>query len=115
MGCDEPDKSKSAYNLCNKTWTDASVARFCGDHFSKATLGEVRDAQVWPRDDPEVGKGMEVLWYNSINMQKHAPKPFYLYIANQLNSTEGMNVVHNALYGRTTQSMPRKLASTTRC
>lgn len=43
---------------------------------------------------------MEVLWYNSINMQKHAPKPFYLYIANQLNSTAGMNVVHNALYGR---------------
>jgi hypothetical protein len=40
-------------------------------------------------------------------MQKHQPKPdgasaksFYLYIANQLNSTAGMNVVHNALYSR---------------
>merc|ERR1712216_1047816 len=44
--------------------------------------------------------GMEVLWYNSLNMQKHQPKPFYLYIANQLNSTAGMNVVHNALYSR---------------
>lgn len=35
--------------------------------------------------------------YNTVNMQRHAPKPFYLYIANWLNSTAGMNVVHNAL------------------
>lgn len=38
--------------------------------------------------------------YNSLNMQKHQPKPFHLYIANSLNSTAGMNVVHNALYSR---------------
>jgi hypothetical protein len=31
---------------------------------------------------------------------KHQPKPFYLYIANSLNSTAGMNVVHNSLYSR---------------
>merc|ERR1712096_390086 len=86
--------------LCNKTWHDESLARWCGDNFDSATLGQVRRAQVWPADDPDVGKGMEVLWYNSLNMQKHQPKPFYLYIANQLNSTQGMNVVHNALYGR---------------
>eukprot|EP01047_Picozoa_sp_COSAG01_P120711 COSAG01_NODE_49463_length_372_cov_0.571429_1_plen_37_part_01 len=28
--------------------------------------------------------------YNTVNMQRHAPKPFYLYIANWLNSTAGM-------------------------
>merc|ERR1712151_951059 len=33
-------------------------------------------------------------------MQKHQPKPFYLYIMNTRNSTEGMSVVHNSLYGR---------------
>ena len=44
--------------------------------------------------------GIATLWYNSVNMQAHTPKPFYLYIANQLNTTAGMNVVHNALYSR---------------
>eukprot|EP00035_Acanthoeca_spectabilis_P028659 m.471581 g.471581 ORF g.471581 m.471581 type:complete len:185 (+) comp31271_c0_seq1:912-1466(+) len=33
-------------------------------------------------------------------MQRHAPRPFALFVANELNSTEGMNVVHNALYAR---------------
>ena len=43
---------------------------------------------------------LPLLRYNSLNMQKHAPKPFYLYIANRLNSTAGMNVVHNAVHTR---------------
>jgi len=43
---------------------------------------------------------MQVLWYNSLNMQKHQPQPFHLYIANALNNTAGMNVVHSALYSR---------------
>ena len=55
----------------------------------------------------EQDKGLATLWYSSDNMQKHQPKPdgvsagsFFLYIANPLNSTAGMNVVHNALYAR---------------
>lgn len=88
------------YNLCNQTYNSMVTGRFCGSNFDSVTLGEVRDTCVWPKDDPEVGKGMEVLWYNSLNMQKHQPKPFYLYIENALNSTAGMNVVHSALYSR---------------
>merc|ERR1719353_1353152 len=90
----------SDYNLCNETYHEEVTGKFCGEYFSEATLGEVRDACVWPAEDPEVGKGMEVLWYNSLNMQKHQPKPFYLYVANRLNGTKAMNVVHNTLYSR---------------
>merc|ERR1712064_182448 len=43
---------------------------------------------------------MQVLWYNSLNMQRHQPKPFHLYVANVMNTTEGISVVHNALYSR---------------
>ena len=50
--------------------------------------------------ETEQDKGIATLWYTSKNMVKHAPKPFYLYIANRLNTTAGMNVVHNALYSR---------------
>jgi len=94
--CEQP----ADYNLCNRTYHEEVMNKFCGSNFADATLGEVRDALVWPADDPEVGKGMQVLWYNSLNMQKHRPESFHLYIANQLNGTGGMQVVHNALYGR---------------
>jgi len=56
--------------------------------------------------DDEQSRGIATLWYNSANMvafskRTEIPKtPFYLYIANRLNSTAGMNVVHNALYAR---------------
>eukprot|EP00947_MAST-08B_sp_MAST-8B-sp1_P000645 g645.t1 len=101
--CAEPGLSQAQYSLCNATWQAESMGRFCATEaaFDRATLGEVMEAQVWPRDDPAVGAGMEKLWYNSLNMQRHQPsKPFYLYVANRLNSTAGMNVVHNALYAR---------------
>ena len=45
-------------------------------------------------------RGMARLWYASENMLQHAPKPFYLYVANRLNGTAWMNVVHNSLYAR---------------
>eukprot|EP00413_Alexandrium_margalefii_P045770 CAMPEP_0204597298 /NCGR_PEP_ID=MMETSP0661-20131031/53726_1 /ASSEMBLY_ACC=CAM_ASM_000606 /TAXON_ID=109239 /ORGANISM="Alexandrium margalefi, Strain AMGDE01CS-322" /LENGTH=475 /DNA_ID=CAMNT_0051607979 /DNA_START=61 /DNA_END=1488 /DNA_ORIENTATION=- len=96
-------KSDSDYNLCNATYNAAAMARFCASEqkFNAATIGDARDELVWPRDDPEVGLGMEMLWYNSVTMQKHQPKPsFYLYISNSLNATYGMSVVHNALYAR---------------
>eukprot|EP00756_Hemistasia_phaeocysticola_P029584 Hpha_TRINITY_DN16239_c0_g8::TRINITY_DN16239_c0_g8_i1::g.14584::m.14584 len=101
--CVSPQKDKAEYNLCNATYQEYAMERFCNDEtkYNAATIADVRDALVWPRKDPEVGAGMEVLWYNSLNMQKHMPSPhFYLYSANQLNSTAGMNVVHNALYAR---------------
>ncbi|CAE8697181.1 unnamed protein product, partial [Polarella glacialis] len=92
---------ESDYNLCNMTWQNQSMARFCAPSgFASATLGQVRDAQLWPAEDPEVGQGMPVLWYASLNMQRHQPKPFYLYVANPWNSTEGLSVVHSALYAR---------------
>ena len=109
--CAGGDGGPSDYNLCNATYQAQALGRFCASEtlFNAATLDDARAALVWPANDAEVGKGMEVLWYNSLNMQKHSPtgypglpgsKPFYLYIANHLNSTAGMNVVHNSLYGR---------------
>ena len=63
------------------------------------TVSKVQASQNWPIET-EHDKGIATLWYNSKNMVKHAPKPFHLYIANRLNSTAGMNVVHNAMYSR---------------
>ena len=87
--------------LCNQTWERESLARYCNSEadFNRATLGQVKSTQVFPQET-EQDRGLATLWYNSDNMQKHQPKPdgksgksFYLYIANQLNSTAGMNVV----------------------
>ena len=104
----------SDYDLCNQTWEDATNARFCNDlyKFNAATIQDVVESQVWNRDDEEVGRGMEVLWYTSVNMLKYQPTTsaagsgtFYLYVANSLNTTEGMNVVHDALYARKVRDM----------
>lgn len=122
--CDASSKP-SETPVCNAQWHNATMARYCGDSFDTATLNDLVATQTWP-SDTEQDKGIATLWYNSVNMQKHAPKPFYLYIANQLNTTavrtslamhmplqllplmshllsaplQGMNVVHNALYSR---------------
>mmetsp|Transcript_76185 Transcript_76185/g.217618 ORF Transcript_76185/g.217618 Transcript_76185/m.217618 type:complete len:195 (-) Transcript_76185:98-682(-) len=98
----------SDYNLCNDTWQAETNELYCNDEalFNTATIGDVVASQVWDRDDPDVGRGMEVLWYTSMNMLAYQPTQpstngtFYMYIANSLNSTEGMNVVHDALYSR---------------
>eukprot|EP00662_Eupelagonemidae_sp_cell21_P037922 gene37922-45394_t len=58
--------------------------------------------------DTEHSRGLWTLCKGAaaVNMQQHQPKgsapggKFYLYISNALNSTAGMNVVHNALYSR---------------
>jgi len=91
------------YNLCNETYEEYVQKRYCGEEtlFETATLKDLVNDLVWPRNDPVVGLGMEKLWYTSETMTKHQPRPkFHLYIANQLNSTAGMNVVHSALYAR---------------
>ena len=96
---------RSDYNVCNKTYQQMTHDRFCASEalFGAATLGEVRNALVWPRDDPVVGRGMERLWYTSENMLLRPlgeNSPFHLFVVNRLNSTAGMNVVHSALYAR---------------
>ena len=52
--CLSPDVDQAEYNLCNMTWQNESMSRFCTQHFHQATLGEVQAAQRWPREDPEV-------------------------------------------------------------
>ena len=94
--------------LCNRSWHAATMARYCGADGEKmrgVTLRELRTTQVWP-NTTEHDRGLATLWYNSQNMlaARRDPavprRPFHLYIANTLNGTAGMNVVHNALYAR---------------
>jgi len=87
-------------HLCNKEYHEKAISQFCGQDFQHTTFGDIKESLKWPSDDPEVGPGMEKLWYNSANMQKHAPKPFYLYIHNELNGTTHMEIVHNAMHAR---------------
>lgn len=86
-------------NLCNKTWDQLQRQKFCGPNFGSTTVGDLVEGTQWDTDT-EHNKGLAILWYNSLNMQKHSPTPFYLYVENQLNSTEGMNLVHNAMHAR---------------
>jgi len=90
----------SDYNLCNMTWHNMTMAKYCGDGFATATLGDLAASQRWPREDPEVGLGMEKLWYAAENMQLHQPSPFYMFIANNMNGTDGFSIPHEALYAR---------------
>ena len=103
--CEADKEKKSEEALCNQSWHDATMARFCGAAMAGATLDDLVGAQAWPNaTDHE--RGIATLWLNSRNLlayRKRAdvPKtPFYLYVANRLNGTAGMNVVHNALYAR---------------
>ena len=52
--CTADKGGRSDYELCNATWHAAAMRRFCTDAaFPAATLGELRDTQRWPREDPE--------------------------------------------------------------
>jgi hypothetical protein len=65
---------------CNQTWDDAAMHRFCTPAtFKTATIADVMKYQVWNAADPEVGLGMQKLWYTSVNARSHHPRPFYLY------------------------------------
>merc|ERR1719321_2467535 len=56
------------------------MERFCtAAAFNKTTVTDMVQHQVWNRADPEVGLGMEKLWYVSVNARLHHPKPFYIY------------------------------------
>ena len=71
----------------------------------EGSVDDLVGAQAWP-NATDHDRGIATLWLNSRNLlayRKRAdvPKtPFYLYVANRLNGTAGMNVVHNALYAR---------------
>jgi hypothetical protein len=95
--------------VCNKSWHTASMARFCGGSgapkMGNVTLRDLRETQVWPLET-EQDRGIARLWYNSENIldfrsRTDVPRtPFFLYVYNRLNGTQGMNVVHAALYAR---------------
>ena len=98
----QPNPPPAETQLCNATWNEETMARYCDSReaFDSATLGDVARTQRWELSSP-FDVGMEVLWYTSRNMEKHTPSSnFSLYVANHLNSTAGMNVVHAALYAR---------------
>lgn len=95
-------------DLCNRSWHDASMARFCGaggERMGSTTLRELRENQVWPLET-EHDRGIARLWNNAENIAAFRARPdvprsrFWLYVYNPLNGTTGMQVVHNALYAR---------------
>lgn len=99
------ERWRSSTQICNQQWHDTAVDRYCAteDLFNRATLGDLRATQVWPMDTPQ-DRGIAKLWYNSDGMQDAAshldPSRFYMFIANRLNTTAGMDVVHSAMQGR---------------
>merc|ERR1711862_901812 len=72
------------------------MTRFCGIGFQHVTIGDLIMEQRWPRDDPEVGRGMERIWYTSENMRKHMPSPFYVLLVNL--KSEDYGLLHSSLY-----------------
>jgi len=96
--CGSPLGETSDYELCNHVWNQRALKRFCGSFHKTATLGEVKKQQMWPADAAK-GGGMEKLWYNSENIQKHLPHdPFYLYVANSMNGTSAVDVSHHSIF-----------------
>lgn len=97
--CGSAIGSAADYELCNDEWHQKALQEFCGEALKSATLGQVAKRQVWPRNDKEVGQGMEKLWYASENMQQHRPSdPFYLYVENSMNGTGPMDVSHHSVF-----------------
>jgi len=90
----------SDYDLCNEEWNKRALKEFCGEALeSGVTLGEMQKRQVWPKEDEDLGKGMEKLWYSSENMQHHKPsEPFYIYAANSMNGSSATDVAHHSIF-----------------
>ena len=96
----------AAVNLCNMTWHNATVARYCtADAYATATVGDLVETQVWPTETAQQ-RGLAKLWYAQRNMAGAAAHynltatPFYVYVANRLNGTVHMEVVHHAVAAR---------------
>lgn len=85
-----------SYKICNSTWNDITMKRYCGDGFSTATVGDLISSQRWPKEDSEVGAGMERIWYASKNIPLHTPKPFYTLLYNRKEEDYGL--LHSSLY-----------------
>lgn len=80
---------------CNKTWNEEAM-KFCrADTFPGVTVANLHASLKWNRDDPEVGRGMEKLWYSSKNMASYHPVPFYV----MLHSHDNF-FIHNSVYVR---------------
>lgn len=96
---EESASNISDYVLCNQEWNEKAVLQFCGDAMQSRTLDQARSAQVWPREDKKVGRGMEKLWYGSENMQHHKPsESFYIYVANSKNGTGAEDVSQHSIF-----------------
>lgn len=93
--------AQSETDVCNRSWHESAMERFCAaGAFGKATLGQLREEQVWDASRDEQAAGIKALWDNPANMALHTPKPFFLYVFNHLNSSAAMSFVHNSLYAR---------------
>lgn len=102
-GCEDPRFDKylernMPYRLCNSTWNRKTLDMYCNDAlaFEHATVGGLMVSQRWPKDDPEVGSGMEKLWYASSNMQRHTPKPYNVLLYNLQRENYGL--LHSSLF-----------------
>jgi acetyl esterase/lipase len=100
-GCSDPRfdrylEPNMPYKICNDTWEKLTLDRYCGSSFDTATVGELKQTQRWPREDPDVGAGMQKLWYASDNMRKHTPRPFYVFLENLKKENYGL--LHSSLY-----------------
>lgn len=100
-GCDDPRFEKylepgMPYKLCNSTWNNARVREFCDEGYDHISLGDLVMNDRWPKDDPEVGAGMEKIWYNSRNIGAHTPKPFYVFLLNL--EWEDYGLLHSSLF-----------------
>lgn len=89
-------QSDMPYQICNETWNRVTLDRYCGDNFDTATVGDLSRSQRWPDEDPEVGEGMQKIWYATWNMQEHTPKPYYVLLHNL--KTEDVGLLHSSLY-----------------
>jgi acetyl esterase/lipase len=79
--------------ICNETWNQQTMQAFCGAKFNTVTFGDLYARQKWNRNDPQVGLGMEKLWYPSKNILDYHPSPFHMLVDGM-----GMSMFHNHLY-----------------
>jgi acetyl esterase/lipase len=80
---------------CNMAWMNKTMKDICAVNktFQGLTVKDLHESQKWDRSDPEVGLGMEKLWYVSENMKNYHPEPFYMLIHSHDNF-----FIHESMY-----------------
>jgi len=74
--CADPDEYETP--LCNSSWYELTMEKFCGSTFNEVTLGQLEMSQVWiPQNDHE--RGLDYLFDITESMRSFAqsgmPKP----------------------------------------